>query len=172
LVRARNAKTLALTALKNLLGIEGRSIEVPADPIEINAPAPGSLGDRPELLALSFRHEAAQENIRKARGGYLPQVDAFGHVDHDEGWKFNDSGNSYALGVVARWDLWDGQLTRNRVREAESNLDVIREHERKLRLQIQFEVEQAQLQFAEANERLSVAQQTVLQAEESVKLTR
>lgn len=172
LVRARNAGALAITALKNLLGIENDTIEVSDDLLEIPAPSSPSVGLRPELLALAFQEESAEVTVRMARAGYLPQIDAFGHADHDSGWKFNDSGNSYAVGVVARWDLWDGQLTRNRVREAESRLELIREEERKLRLQIQYEIEQAQLRLTEANERLSVTRQTVLQAEESVTLTR
>lgn len=172
LVRARNARALAMTALKNLLGIEDRPIEVVEEIGAIRLPESGEIGQRPELAALAFRQQAAEANVRKAKGGYLPTVDAFGQVDHDYGWKFDGSGKSYAAGVVARWDLLDGQLTRNRVREAESALAIIREEERKVRLRIQLEIEQAQLRLAEANERLGVTERTVSQAEESVSLTR
>lgn len=172
LVRARNARALALTALKNLLGVEEDSLQVAENDVELEVPGSSMAGERAELLSLSFQEEAAVAEVRKARGGHLPQVEAFGQVDHDEGWKFHGSGNSYAAGLVARWDLWGGQLTRNRVREAEARLEMLREQERKFRLQIQYEVEQARLQLAEAGERLSVTRQTVLHAEESAGLTR
>lgn len=172
LLRARNANALAITALKNLLGLERRSIEVVEQNSDLRVPQISEAAERPELLALSFHAEAAEAKIRQAKGAYLPSVDAFGQLDHDRGWKFNDSGNSYAVGITTRWDLWDGQLTRNRVRESESALDIIREEQRKLRLNIQMEVEQSQLRLAEANERLSVTERTIAQAEESASITR
>jgi outer membrane protein TolC len=172
LVRARNASALALTALKQLLGVEDNTLAVAADPVQIELPDSASSQGRPELLALSFQEESAAANLRRAKAGRLPQVDAFGHLDHDRGWKFDGSGSSYAVGVVATWDIWDGQLTRNRVREAESSLELVREQERKLRLQIDYEVEEAKLLLDEAGQRLLVTRQTIAQAEESVALTR
>jgi outer membrane protein TolC len=175
LVRARNASALAATALRTLLGIESGSIEVNEDPIEVDLPVISQPASHPELLALAFHENAAESEVRKARSGYRPKVEAFGNVDHDTGWRFNqsrNSGNSYAVGVVARWDLWDGHLTRSRVQEAESRLALVREQERSLRLQIRYEVEHAQQQIDETNERLSVVRRTIVQAEESVVLTR
>jgi outer membrane protein TolC len=48
----------------------------------------------------------------------------------------------------------------------------LREQARKVRLGIQLEVQRAELQLAESNERLTVTQETVRKAEESVRLTR
>lgn len=172
LVRARNATTLALAGFKNLLGLESREVEV----IEISAEEPLVIPKesavRPELEAIASQQQAAEANVRKAKGGYFPRVDAFGQVDHDSGWKFDGSGKSYAVGVMAQWDLWDGQSTRGRVSEARANLEQLREEERKLRLAIELEAEQARLNLTEADERLAVTDQTIKQAEESVNLTR
>jgi len=73
---------------------------------------------------------------------------------------------------MVQWNLWDGKLTRGRVSEAQANLDALREEERKLRLAIDFEVEQARLQLKEAAERLAVTEAAVAQAHESAELTR
>jgi len=71
-----------------------------------------------------------------------------------------------------QWDLWDGKLTRAKVQEANANLESAREEEHKLRLALSLEVERARLELNAANERLSVTEQAVAQAEESASLTR
>ncbi len=73
---------------------------------------------------------------------------------------------------MLQWDLWDGKLTRAKVREANANLESAREEQRKLRLALDLEVEQARLDLKAANERLSVTEHAVAQAEESASLTR
>ncbi len=73
---------------------------------------------------------------------------------------------------MLQWDLWDGKLTRAKVAEANANLESAREEQRKLRLALDLEVEQARLDLNAANERLSVTEQAVAQAAESASLTR
>jgi len=110
--------------------------------------------------------------VRGAKSGYAPRVNAFGSLDYDYGWKFESGGGSYTAGALLQWDLWDGKLTRAKVREANANLESAREEQRKLRLALDLEVEQACLDLKAANERLSVTDQVVAQASESAGLTR
>jgi outer membrane protein TolC len=172
LVRARNANTLALRALRNLLGIDTGEFEV-ADTIpSISAPDTGDFSGRPELAAARHREQAAQEKVRAAKGGYLPRVSAFGSLDYDYGWRYDNGGGSWTAGAMLQWDLWDGKLTRAKVREANANLESAREEQHKLRLALDLEVEQARLDLKAANERLGVTEQAVAQANESASLTR
>ena len=71
---------------------------------------------------------------------------------------------------MAQWDLWDGNETRAKVREAKANLESSREEQRKLRLAINLETEQARLNLKAANERLLVTDKMVGQAIESLGL--
>ena len=171
-VRARNANALALRALRNLLGIEEPALEIGDAAPAVAAPDSGEPRHRPEFLAALWRTQAAEAQLRQARSGFLPQLSAFGRYDYDEGWKFDGSGDSYSAGVHLQWDVWDGDLTRARVKEARAALDEAREEERKVRLAIGLEVEQAQLNLQESSERLAVSAQSVDQAAESVQLTR
>jgi outer membrane protein TolC len=98
-------------------------------------------------------------------------VSAFGSLDYDYGWKYENGGGSYTAGALLQWDVWDGKLTRAKVREANANLESSREEQRKLRLALDLEVEQARLELKAANERLSVTDQAVAQATESASLT-
>ena len=172
LVRARNARALAVRALRNLLGIESGDFEVADTAPAITAPVAGDFSGRPELAAIRQREQAARQQARAAKSGYLPRVNAFGSLDYDYGWKYDNGGGSYTAGAMVQWDLFDGKLTRAKVREANSNLESVHEEERKLRLALDLEVEQARLDLKAANERLSVSEQAVAQAEESASLTR
>jgi outer membrane protein len=172
LVRARNANALATRALRNLLGIEGGEFLVADSAPNISAPESGDFSRRAELTAARQRERAAEEQVRGAKSGYLPRVSAFGSLDYDYGWKNDHGGGSYTAGGLLQWDLWDGKLTRAKVREASANLESSREEQRKLRLALDLETERARLDLGAAQERLKVTEQVVAQAAESASLTR
>jgi outer membrane protein TolC len=172
LARARNASALSQRALRNALGIEAGDIEVADRAPAVSVPAGSDFSRRPEFVAIQQAERAAEAQVRQMKSGHRPRVSAFGSLDYDHGWVNDGDGKSYSAGVMAQWDLWDGQLTRGRVSEARANLEAMREEERKLRLVFDLEVEQARRQLNEATERLAVTQGSITQAQESVELTR
>jgi len=172
LVRARNANALSVRVLRNLVGIESGDFEVADTVPSVHAPDSGDFSGRAELAAARHREQAAQQQARAAKGGYLPRVNAFGSVDYDYGWNYEHGGGSYIAGALLQWDLWDGKMTRAKVAEANANVELAREEQRKLRLALDLEVEQARLDLKASNERLSVTDQAVAQAAESASLTR
>ena len=171
LVRARNANALARRALQNLLGLEDQDFSVADSAPPLTAPAATTLASRPEFLAAAERARAAESQVRSAKSGYLPRVSAFGSLDYDHGWALNGDGKSYTAGALLQWDLWDGRLTRAKVSEARANLETAREQERKVRLAVNLEAEQARLELEQAQQRLQVGEKTVAQAGESLALT-
>jgi outer membrane protein TolC len=172
LVRARNANALSVRVLRNLLGIESGDFEVADTAPPISAPDAGDFSGRAELAAARHREQAAQQQARAAKGGYLPRVNAFGSVDYDYGLNYEHGGGSYTAGALLQWDLWDGKMTRAKVAEANANVELAREEQRKLRLALDLEAEQARLDLKAAHERLKVTDQAVAQATESASLTR
>jgi outer membrane protein TolC len=171
-VRAKNANALAERALRNLLGIESGDFAVAESAPAVKAPESVDFSQRGELAAANLRERAAEEQMRAAKGGYLPRVNAFGSLDYDYGPKLDHDGSSYTAGVLLQWDLWDGKLTRAKVREAAANVESAREEQRKVRLSLDLEVERAKLDLKTASERLVVTDQSVAQAAESAELTR
>ncbi len=171
-VRARNANTLATRALRNLLGIEDGEFTVADSAPLVLAPNSGDFTQRPELAAARQRESAAQFQVRGSKSGYQPRVSAFGSLDYDYGRVTEADGKSYTVGVLLQWDLWDGFETRSKVREANAHLESTREEQRKLRLALDFEVEQTRLDLKAADERLAVSSKTIEQAAESARLTR
>ncbi len=172
LLRARNANALAERALRNLLGLDQGEFAVADSAPAVSAPDSGDFSGRPELGAMRQRQRAAQAQVRGARSGYVPHLSAFGAVDYNHGWAMNGEDTSYSAGVLLQWDLWDGKMTRSKVAEAQANYDIAQEQERKLRLGLDLEVQQARLNLKEADERLVVTEKAVAQAAESAQLTR
>lgn len=172
LVRARNARELSLRALRNLLGLEPGEFDIAETAPAVSVPGSRDFSGRPELAASREQLRAAEAEVRRAKGGYYPSVGAFGSVDYDRGWRSEGDGQSYTAGVMVQWNVWDGNLTRGKVQEAQANLQTARENDRKLRLGLDLEVEQAQLSLNEATERLRVTETVASQAAESVELTR
>jgi outer membrane protein TolC len=172
-VRARNAHALALRAFQNVLGLEQGEVEVADSPqpepvsVDLNAQA-----QRPELAASAQRLQAAEAEVRRVTSGYKPRVSAFGSLDYDYGTINDSDGDSYTAGVLLQWDLWDGAATRARRAEAKANLETANEQDRRLRLALGLELEQARLALTEASERLVVTAKVVAQAKESVEITR
>jgi outer membrane protein TolC len=172
LVRARNASTLAVRALRNLLGIEEGEFTVADTAPVVSTPNSGDFARRPELAAARARESAAQAQVRGMKSGYQPRVSAFGSLDYDYGRVTGGDGKSYTAGLLLQWDLWDGFSTRAKTREAKANLESSHEEQRKLRLALDFEVERARLDLKVADERLAVSGKTVEQATESANMTR
>jgi outer membrane protein len=172
LVRARNANTLALRILRNLVGVEQGEFEVASTAPAAAAPDSGDFSGRPELAVSAHRQRAAEAELRRAGSGFRPRINAFGSLDYDYGARTGSEGGSYTAGIALQWDLWDGLLTQAKREEAKAVLQAAREEERKLRLALDLEVEQARLALREANERLVVLVKAVALAGESADLTR
>ncbi|RMF23405.1 MAG: TolC family protein [Deltaproteobacteria bacterium] len=172
LARARNAGALARRALANLIGGPAVDLAVAGAVPEPAVPQDDDYSRRPELIAVGLRVEAARAALKQAESGYLPRVSAFGSADYDRGWELGGGAWSYTAGVSMEWSLWDGNRTASRVAEARAALEAARQEERRLRLAIDLEVEQARLRLNEANERLAVTEKAVAKARESAELTR
>lgn len=172
LVRAKNGVALALKALRTLLGINEETFDVVDETPIVEVPSTSDFSSRPELASLMHKKRAAEAAVKAAKAGYMPKMGVFASVDYDHGWRFNGDGTSWTAGATLEWNIWDGKATRARVSEAKANLEMLDEHERKLRLGLGLELEQALLALKEANERLEVTSTVVAQAEESVQLTR
>jgi outer membrane protein len=172
LVQARNADALARRALAHLLGRETELIEITEATPETQPPSGDTQALRPETAALYRRKLAAEAAVKSALSGFLPKVSAFATAEHNHGWKFNSGGNNYTAGLLLNWKLWDGHLTRGKVAEARAEADFVNEQQRRLRLAIEFEIQQAKLQLETSEERVEVTRKAVELAAESVQLTR
>jgi outer membrane protein len=172
LVRAQNARALAERALRNLLGIDRGELKISNEVPRIEMPSGRDFSQRSELQAADQRIHAARAGLRGARGGHRPKVNGFASLDYDTGWRFGGSGKSWTIGMALEWDIFDGHRTDAKVDSARARLDSAIEMERKIRLMIDLEVEQASLKLGESSQRLEVTEKAIDLATESRDLTR
>ena len=103
-----------------------------------------------------------------AQAGKYPTVNF--NADYDVFTPDLARGNdSWFVGVVVNFTLFDGRRTRNDVRQAEAKLQEIRARQQRLVLDIELGVRRTWLQLEDAKQRLEVTSQTIGQAQESLR---
>lgn len=174
LIRAENSVRLARVTLNNALGVPN----APEYSIEDNLSYQPYLltfeeaikrayENRPDLLSLLARKQAAEQSISLARSDYYPFLT--GNASY--GWtgnSFSDQEEGWGVGASLNFPIFSGFLTRYQVQEAQANLKVLNSNEEILRQNILLGVQQSALNIKEAEERISTAALTVRQAEENL----
>lgn len=124
-----------------------------------------ALKNRPDLMALMLKKQAAQQTVDLARKGDAPYLSGnasaaySGDADTmDEGW---------SVGVALTVPIFNGHLTRHQIGEAQANADILAADETLLRQTLHKEVQQSYLNLQEAEERISATRLAIQQAEEN-----
>jgi outer membrane protein TolC len=131
-----------------------------------------ALRDRPELAELQSRMAAAQAGIELAASGARPNV-AIG-AGYDAG-----NANGTSASVSGGWfvtlsvtlSLYDGGITRERIREGRLRLEQLKVLDAQIRQQIELEVRQAWLGLEQAAGELAAATKAVEQGREAARLS-
>ncbi len=147
------------------------------DRLETSLPMEGTLESwlsisrdrRLDLKELNTREAMAKEAIQKARAAYLPSLDLIGNYQiHTE--DFDGSADNYSVGAVVSLNIFSGLETSAKVSEARAGLRQVQALRRQMESQVALEVRQTYAQAASACQRISVARQMVVQAEESLRI--
>jgi outer membrane protein len=125
----------------------------PADP---NAVVAQALAQRPEIEAAAAMIAAAADQVKAARGAFLPSVLVHGQFQWD-GEDLGDAENSWLVGVSASWPLFDGGANHAKLRQARANLREMQARGKQAALDIALDVYQAALSAKEAEQRVRIA---------------
>ncbi|MEB0137591.1 MULTISPECIES: TolC family protein [unclassified Undibacterium] len=175
-LQADNALTLARAAYNRWLG---RAYAAPVDLQDISAAATSDSSlapylhsateQRSELQQLDARSQAYREQAASVRAGYLPQIGlSGGYAKLDNRYLAQDKG--WWLGVVLKWDLFDGGLIRAQASQLAAHAAAVQEMQRDTAERIALQVHQAWLQQQEAAARIQLVASAVAQAEEALQL--
>ena len=126
---------------------------------------------RQELKELAQQGLAYKKQAASVAAGHLPQIGfnaGYGKLENrylaeDKGWW---------VGVVMKWDLFDGGLSRHQASQLSATSQAISEMESDTSEKIALQVRQAWLSQKEAAARMQVLDKSVEQAEESLTLAR
>jgi len=173
LISVRNSLKIAFVILNNAIGVP----EAPEYQIEDNLSfSQYSIGlqeavekayeNRPELRSILLKKKATEESVSLAKKGYFPVLN--GNASYTwAGDQFSVSDGGWSAGITLAIPIFSGFSTKHQISEAKANLLVLTANEETLRQSVLLDVQQALLNLAEAEERITVAELTAKQAEEN-----
>jgi outer membrane protein len=177
-VRAENAYQNARSLLAQAMGEPGApDFDVSDDALP---PVPGEDGPldplvteaaeaRPELVSLADQRRAQQLSRDAARAGWLPTVGAQAGLS-DAGPSLDATVWNWSASVTLGWSLFEGGLTRARVREADANLEGLAAQEDALRIQVRVDVDSARQGVQAALSARGAAEEALANARERLRL--
>jgi len=179
LIAARKRAQLARATFRNRVQLEPEKFELEGE--LIFEPSDRPLEDW-EILGLERRPELQEQRdflgiweagIRAERGGYFPQVRAFAGYQ-GQNPKAGSAQATWELGwnagVRAEWDIFDGALRHNRIKEKQLELEKSRETLADTERQISLEIQSHYLDLQQAAETVIASRETVSLAEKGLEI--
>lgn len=181
LIHARKQAVLARARFRTLVQLEAEEFELAG---ELAFEPSGRSLEEWQALGLEQRPELVEQrkflgmwaaDIRAERGGSLPQIRAFAAYDGTnpesgsarESWEWG-----WSAGVTAEWDVFDGALRRNRIREKSLELAKAGETLADSERQVALEIQSHYLDLQQAAETVSASRDTVELAEKSLEIAK
>jgi outer membrane protein len=127
---------------------------------------------RPELLQTRLAAQMASEQAASARSMLWPMIGVRGVFEADRHTFVTQGGANWMLGASLHWNLFDGNRTRQMAAEANDMAAAARATERQLESAVALQVRKARADAMAANEQLTVSENAVTQADESLRILR
>lgn len=163
LLRSRNGYAgmrLALaTALDRDADFEVVDPAEPAPPGEVAALEEQALRDRPDVKAAREAEKAARAARWGTAGKYLPNVAAFGRYVYNDPPGLTGAEETWAVGLSANWNLFDGGLREAELREAGGKVAEAEAQRKGAEAKARLEVRQAALDLQSARANAQKAQE-------------
>jgi outer membrane protein len=172
LIKAENAVRIAVANLNNAMGVPDAPEYILEDNlsfqnynITFEDAMTKAYKNRPDLMAIILKKQAAESSIKLAKKGYFPVLTGTAGYDY--------AGNTFPLergwnmGATLSFPLFSGFLTKYQVEESKANLNVLTANEESLRQTVFLDVQQAYLNLKQAEDSIPTAELGVKQAEEN-----
>lgn len=178
LTKAKNGYDVALASLNNIIGEPLDSQSVLKDELayakydqSLEDSVKTALTNRPEIGQSQDGIAAAKASVQAANSGNLPTVAVSGSRGYS-GDTFPGDNSNWSVGVSASWNVFDGNVTRSRVKAAETTMNKANITDDQLKDSIALEVRQSYLSMKEAEQRIQTSQVAVDKANEDLKIAR
>lgn len=175
-IAAENSVTLSYSGLRRVLGVGESRFEL-TDRVNEDTAALEDLSvlkarakeQRPDLKAAVKEIERSQQGIRAARAGYFPSLGLVTQYESNTG-NFSSSGENFAVFVTAKWNLFNGLATQEKVAEQQALQQRSRLLHEDLLQVAELEVERAYLGLVTSRKQVAVARENVTQAQEALRM--
>lgn len=177
-IDADNATLTARSQLNYTMGTDGeiQLQETDAWPV-LDAPpsleqsTDIALHQRPDLQAMEHAWQRDQATLRQTQADYLPSLGVIGQYDLSSE-NLSQAGDSYAVFVGARWNVFNGLATTGKTREAAAQAARSRLLRDDLAARIRVEVEQAWRGLMGATRQVEVGERNQERAQENLSIVR
>ena len=173
LIRAEHALKIAIVNLNNAMGLPDApeyeledNLSFQKYDMTLETALSTALENRPDLLSVSARKEAASSSIDLAKSNYYPSIT--GNAAYNWAGESFPLEHGWIVGATLSFPLFSGYLTKYQVAEARANLSAAEANEEVLRQSITRDVQQAYLTLKAAEEGIPAAELTVKQATENL----
>ena len=176
LLKTGEMHDLALAALAHAMGMDpGTALVVTESEFKLDLPADveaarqEALATRPEFAELAAKRGALQAARAVARSEKRPKVGAF-VKDEMRRYSFAPKWGDLSVGVMVEQNVFDGEITKNKLREIEAQLEQLGAGEEALSQGIRLEVTHAHTRVTTSAERVKTTEQALALAEEALRL--
>ncbi|MBK9473101.1 MAG: TolC family protein [bacterium] len=133
-----------------------------------------ALRNRLDLQSSELALEARRQDVKTARGSLFPQLDVYGNYGRDNNespFKFGAQiSSSTSYGYSVSWNIFDRLQTYSGISRAKASARIAEYQLEQARLNAQVEIRQLHNALVEARERADVSRETIVQAEEGLRL--
>jgi outer membrane protein TolC len=181
LINARNTYDVSLQELRRYIGLpelgqnglalSGELVTTDYSISEDDALARAA-NKRPEIAQLTLLVDAQKSGVRVEIGRLLPTIQAFAQYQYNRAPSSADESTLEGgmIGVRGNWNIWDGGTTLARIRQAKSDVRSAELSLDELKFNIETDVRRAYSNLVNARELVKASEQTVTEAEESLRL--
>jgi len=170
---------VARAALNDALGLpldEPHTLGTPLAPLNL---PPGlladyerhALADRPEARLLKLATGIAQNQAATARSSLLPQVGIHAVFEADRQRFYDRGGANWLVSIGLRWNLFNGFGDKARIEESQFALRRCEAEQEHAGSAIRLQVRRSYADLRAAQQRIEVAQASVAEADESLRIT-
>ncbi len=177
LTRAENGVKLASAALNFAMGVsQGAEYEVSGAltvqelKAELNAMIDEASTNRPDLKSMDLNRRNAEKSVTMARTDYVPSLNVMGQMDWNSDKFAGDDAKSWAVMAVLQWNLFDGLVTRSKVKESLATSSKMRSLEEQTRSAVQLQVRQAYYNVTASLDRIAASASSEQEAEEGLRI--
>jgi outer membrane protein len=177
LTRSENGIKLASAGLNFAMGVpQGTEYEVNGTlstqefQAEIDAAMSEAATKRPDLIAMDLNRQNAEKSVSQARSDYLPSLNLMGQADWNSDKIAGDDAKSWAVMAVLQWNLFDGLVTRSKVKEALAASSRMKSLEEQTRSAVQLQVRQAYYNVTASLDRIAATVSSAQEAEEGLRI--
>ena len=173
LITAEDSLKIARKALLNAMGLDSNgTIDVQdlKNDYLIADDLPVDVADNYEILKLSKEVKEADEQIKIAKSGFYPQLNARYSYGYEWGDWSQDGQTDWIAGVAIDFNIWDWGKTRAEVKQAKAYKDELSSYEDLLTQQIGLELESARLRYESSSKQFEIAKVSYDQAKRSLDL--